>query len=366
MATITKIPNLGDYGVFVDDADLANISLEEWVQTYGDLHLRSLVTIFRDTNIDAERWAELVSAFGRGNSSGVYNFMKQHNITVDTSLPIRERFNITWQNILSGKLQVSKDAYEFVEDTQRTRAPVQAGYAQRVTGTLDQQGHRTGLFAEGELIWHANESGHLTFTPGVCLFSLDNVVGTSTGFAISAPWYERQTEAFRSELDELIAIHSFTPGKMNPGLNEVQDTINKYAFCPEENHIPLVIQSPAGIRGLHYSVTSVVGFKGMLQADSDRLLNIINQGLFADDNVYDHWYSQQSGDFLLFDNSITQHRRRGYIQNRMLYRMATSYSNLSKYQYQPYFQPEFQQQLADQLGEMSQYMGIQFKPFRPQ
>ena len=97
MTTITKIPGLGDYGVFVDGADLENISIEEWQTVYGKLHLDTLVTIFRGTNLTPDRWAELMLAFGRSNSLSPYTFLKKYNLTLDSKLPIQHAFNKMWE-----------------------------------------------------------------------------------------------------------------------------------------------------------------------------------------------------------------------------------------------------------------------------
>jgi hypothetical protein len=103
----------------------------------------------------------------------------------------------------------------------------------------------------------------------------------------------------------------------------------------------------------------------MGQQESDALLARLKSELFAENNVYDHWYKTQHGDLLLFDNSITQHRRLGDVKNRLLYRMGTSYSNLMKYQYQPYRQPEFQRRLEEELADITKVTGQSFKPFNP-
>lgn len=364
MVTITKIPGLGDFGVYVDGADFEHISVQEWKEVYGQLHLDTLVTIFRNTNLTPNRWAELMVAFGRSNAMSPYTLLKKYNIAIDSELPTHEAWNTVWNDLKSGKYPVTAEDMEFVYEAETTRAEVKNGQAQRVTGMRDAQGRRMGIFAEGELLWHSNESGHLAFTPGVGLLAINHVVGTSTGFSTTARWYQEQTESFRSELDQLICRHEFQPGKINPGLNATQDYMFKHNFCPRPNTLPLVIDSPGGITGLHFSPNTVVGFEGMSQSESDRLLQKLKDELFAPNNVHDHWYQTQSGDLLLFDNSITQHRRLGDVKQRLLYRMGTSYRELLAYQYQPYRQTDYQRRLQDELADVSRVTGQDFKPFK--
>jgi hypothetical protein len=363
MVTITKIPGLGDYGVFVDGADLENISIEEWKEVYGKLHLETLVTIFRGTNVDPFKFYTLVNSLGPSNNLSPFAFFKKHNQRLDPSLPNHEAWNKLWKQFLNREIDISDEDYQFITDSENTRASIPNTKVQRVTGMRNEKGERIGIFAEGELLWHCNESGHLAFTPGVGLLTVQCVEGSSTGFNISAPWYERQTEAFRSELDELVCLHHYVPGKMTPGLNEEQNFAFKFNFCPEDNYIPLVIKSPAGIRGLHYSFSTVDGFKDMSKVESDKLLAKLNTELLADSNVYDHLYKDDRQDMLLFDNSITQHRRLGDVSNRLLYRCTSSYSSMLPYQYQPYFQTEYKNKLRNQLNEVHDILNVNFKPF---
>ena len=46
---ISKIPGLGNYGVYVDDVDFNHNTDEEWMEI-GQLYLKNLVVIIRKTN----------------------------------------------------------------------------------------------------------------------------------------------------------------------------------------------------------------------------------------------------------------------------------------------------------------------------
>jgi hypothetical protein len=214
----------------------------------------------------------------------------------------------------------------------------------RVTGKRDSNGNALGMFAEGELLWHSNESGNIVFHPGVGLLAAENVVGSSTGFITTADYYENVSNAFRSELDEMIILHRFTAGKINPGLRVDQDEIMHANMCPvDDTEVPLVIQSPGGITGLHYSINTVHSIKGMSEKESCKIFDMINKELFVEKYIYDHWYKNE-GDFCLFDNSITLHRRLGDIKNRVCYRVQHDYSKIVNGVWQPYFQEKYAQQ----------------------
>lgn len=363
--TISKIPGLGDYGVFVDGLDLQNIDLEEWKSVYGDLHLRSFVTIFRNTKVDATRFGRLVSSFGRSNGMSPYAFFKKYNAKIDASLPRQEAIAKILEQMTKGEINIDPQDHQFIKDVNNIQVPGIPANVHRVSGQLNEKGEPIGVFATGELAWHCNESGHLCFTPGVALMTVQNVGGTATSFSCSVPWYERQSEAFRSELDQLICIHEHVPGKLTPGATNREDYTTKYNFCPVVNHIPLVIKSPIGIKGLHFSYATVTGFKDMRKAESDRLLAKINSELLADSNVYDHWYNDDRPDVLFFENSVTQHRRIGDVTHRLLYRCTTSYCDLLPYQYQPYFQQEYKNKLRELIADVENVMQVKFKPFAP-
>jgi len=129
-------------------------------------------------------------------------------------------------------------------------------------------------------------------------------------------------------------------------------------MCPVDGiKIPMVIQSPGGIRGLHYSVNTIDGVDGMSKEESSKLFARINKGLFADNVVYDHWY-QSDSDLCLFDNSITLHRRLGGIANRLCYRMQYDYTHLQTMPYVPYLQKSFAKQYKKEIRDIVLYLGL--------
>lgn len=345
---VSKIPGLGSYGIIIDGVDLHAVTDEEWMEI-GRLHMKNLVTVIRNCNGDKDRQADLITKWG------------------DTRYCLRaflmKKYDLSWAEIVKLARDRSDDLSELDRTAVRSLFNTQVKTANGkdvslVTGGYDEEGHPLGLFAEGELLWHSNESGTLTWVPGVALLAHNNVVGSATGFVTTPDYYENVSESFRSELNDMIIEHRFTPGKINPGLNEQQDAIMNLNMCPEDDtEVPLVIRSPGGITGLHYSINTVHKIKGMSKADSDRVFEEINKGLFTDQYIYDHWY-QNNNDLMLFDNSITLHRRLGNIQGRMCYRIAHDYTNLQNDVYQPYFQKKYQDQYNNKIKTIVKTTGI--------
>ena len=122
-------------------------------------------------------------------------------------------------------------------------------------------------------------------------------------------------------------------------------------MCPDpDTEIPLVIQSPAGVKGLHYSFNTVTGIKGMSNQEAKKVLEEIRKGL--DPYTYDYWW-ENDDDLLIFDNSIVQHRRLGDTTDRMCLRYQFDYTYLqyksTKKAYIPYLQEPYIQRYKDRM-----------------
>lgn len=347
---ISKIPGLGRFGIYIDDVDFDHMTDEEWMEI-GQLHLSSLVTIIRNASLTTEKYQQLMQKWGTPRDINASKIWKKYRLPMSQLVEKVKTGNtrdlddedIKWLHGVINIMLVENDrVYQMM----------------KVTGKRNDKGEALGMFAEGELLWHSNESGNLTFTPGVSLFAQEGVVGSATGFLTTSDWYEQQSESFRSELDDMIILHKFTPGKINPGLRQDQDFIMYKNMCPVDNTpIPLIIQSPGGIKGLHYSVNTINQIQGMSESESQKLFDRINKELFVDEFIYDHWY-QNNNDLCLFDNSITLHRRLGGIADRMCYRIQYDYSNLIDQAYIPYFQKSFVKQYKNEIHEIVKGLSI--------
>ena len=156
----------------------------------------------------------------------------------------------------------------------------------------------------------------------------------------------------RSELDEMVLIHNFQEGKIN--VNDENNVVYKN-MCPEpETEIPLVIQSPSGIKGLHFPYNTTTRIKDYPIEESVRLLEEIKFKLTQ--YYYDYWW-ENDDDLLIFDNSIVQHRRLGDTSNRLCHRYQFDYTYLSytlnRKPYQPYLQEPYISRYIDKMKTVS-------------
>jgi alpha-ketoglutarate-dependent taurine dioxygenase len=348
---ITKISGFGNYGQIIENADFDHMSDEEWFEI-GRSHLKKLITIFKNPKITKDQWYERITQLGPLKANLRAHFKKKYGKDInalDAS---------TWAGI------DDEDRY-YIESKKYMLEKTEGGkYLTRVYGAKDKDGNLQGVFSSGDVHWHSNESGILTFTPEVSLLGGEYMEGSATGFVQTVDYYESLSESFRSELDEMIIVHRYKLGSMNE--EEYQNpkfrTHVKLGFCPEDgSEVPLVITSPGGIRGLHYSVNTVYQIKGMSLEDSEKIFKILEEGIFKKEYVYDHYY-QNNNDFLMFDNSVTLHRRLGGSEKRKAYRLQYDPGNLLKEAWLPYHQKEFIDAYIDRSIELQNL--LQLKDFK--
>ena len=355
MIRITNIPNLEGYGVFVDNIDFKNLTRTEWMDL-GKLSMQKLVMIIRSTGLDSRSFHQVIKKWGKDRQN--------YAATLFARYP--------WANgqidHIIASTEVPDEEKDIIREFQRVGGCNQkTGNTLRVSGKKI-NGQRIGMFADGELLWHSNESGDIAFTPAVALLGAENMTNSATGFMVTTPYYYSVSDSFRSELDEMILIHNFVPGRINPGLNDPQDNLMYKNMCPDpDTEIPLVIKSPAGIKGLHYSFNTVTGIKGMSNLEAKKVLAEIRKGL--DPYTYDYWW-ENNDDLLIFDNSIVQHRRLGDTTNRLCHRYQFDYTYLqykvTKQNYIPYSQEPYRSRYVMKMniiGSMLKHEGKSFPVF---
>ena len=355
MIRITNIPNLEGYGVFVDDIDFRSLTRTEWMDL-GKLSMQKLVMIIRSTGLDSRSFYQVIKKWGKDRQN--------YAATLFARYP--------WANgqidHIIASTEVPEEEKNIIREFQRVGGCNQkTGNTLRVSGKKI-NGQRIGMFADGELLWHSNESGDIAFTPAVALLGAENMTNSATGFMVTTPYYYSVSDSFRSELDEMVLIHNFVPGRINPGLNDPQDNLMYKNMCPDpDTEIPLVIESPAGIKGLHYSFNTVTGIKGMSNLEAKKVLAEIRKGL--DPYTYDYWW-ENDDDLLIFDNSIVQHRRLGDTTNRLCHRYQFDYTYLqykvTKQNYIPYSQEPYRSRYVDKMnliGKMLKHEGKSFPIF---
>lgn len=325
---ILKIPGLGRFGAFIDDLDLDNISDDQWKEI-GHVHLNTLVTILRNVKVkDVHTYERLMSIWGPPRHNRPLHFYEKYGKKIKDLVFNNELDENDKQTLMNARdWQVNKKLNTV-----------------RVTPKKDFRGKNIGIFGDGELKWHSNECGDIFFTPGVSLLGREFMTNSCTGFLTTPDWYEEQSESFRSQLDEMIIIHNYKPAMINPVYVETQEAFYKDNMCPDsDSKIPLVIKSPAGIKGIHLGINTFDRIEGMSKQESDQIFSYIEKTLFVDKYIYKHWY-QQDNDLCLFDNSITLHNREikdnGTAPDRVGWRLQYDFTNLVG-EYEPYFQKEF-------------------------
>ncbi|WP_428034829.1 TauD/TfdA dioxygenase family protein [Amphritea sp.] len=334
---VSSINGMGSYGVYIDDVDFENLTDEEWKEI-GHIHLKNLVTIIRNCNLSSKKQLQWMKKFGNPKHGIFYRMMKKYGTS-----SLRELAHLSHDD---SNLMDPEDKIVMKEHS-RVRA--------RVSAIKDDKGRPMGLFDEGELLWHSNEGGTLAFTPGVALLGEKCMVGSSTGFLQTADYYESVSDSFRSELDEMVLTHRYMPGLINPRLD---DELGRSNMCPVDDvEIPMVITSPGGIKGLHYPLNTAYGICGMTKAEADKVFEEVNKYLLTDQYIFDHKY-QSDNDLMLFDNSITLHRRLDSVPGRLAYRIQHDYSEIQDGFWQPYSQELFAEKYREESEDMAKTLGL--------
>lgn len=340
-----KVSSKHNYAVYIDGVDFDHMTDDQWLEI-GQIHMDNLVTIIRNCNVKHNEITKWTSKWGPSRYSGMYFICSYYS-----GYTAKEVIHMA----LRDDSRIGEHHRALIKNRFKTKGP--AG-TQRVTDIRDKKGDHTGIFPDGELKWHSNEAGNHIFAPGVALLGVQNMKGSSTGFLETATYYEEVSESFRSELDEMIVIHRHKPGMLHVKDLGDQDDMMRINMTPnEESYIPMVIQSPGGIRGMHYSINTVDGIVGMSKEESDKVFETINAGLMP--HAWDHWY-ENDNDWLFFDNSITNHRRLGDVNNRLGLRVQHAYDHIQIPAYNPYFQREHAMLYEERLSELNAFTEANF------
>lgn len=307
---VTKVPGFGSYGCYVDNFEYDSIAAWKELQK---INLKNLITIVR------------------GNGTDKFKKIYQY-------IPFIGKIRYSKYVASSKKTAETKKQYSIINPESNENYLTW----HRVSGKKDQNNRPLGLFGETELLWHSDESGRYEFLPLTVLYGNNGMRKSATGFIQFADWFNQQTESFKSELREMRVVHGWKPYSIEPQGTIADEEIMKESFLHplKENAVmPLVMHSPGGIEGLHYSVNSILKFNDMSKEESDSLINRLNKELFVDQYKFNYWWENDRGDFILFDNSITIHNRMTdpnesmttVLSNREAFRIPLDYASCEDY-----------------------------------
>lgn len=335
---VSRIPNFGSFGVYVDDIDMNQMNDEQW-EKLGRLFVDELLLIFRNITINKEQFLDWVPKWGPLKSNVRMSFYKKYGQDFDARDPS------TWDIVDDEDRQWLETRSSQLEETSDGR------YLSRVYGRRDENGVPLGYFSAGEVHWHANESSNLIFSPGVALLGWEEMQNSATCFVQTVDLYESLEDSFRRELDEMILVHEYIPGRMNE--NEHTDPNlqlhMKKAFCPVDgSETPLVLTAPNGRKGFRYTVNSTAHIKGMSEAEAQKVFDRLDKLVFDQKWIYEHWYQQGRKDLLCFDNSVTLHKRLGGEEGRKGFRQQFDLSPMMDVPWEPWKQHPYYHEIYKQ------------------
>jgi alpha-ketoglutarate-dependent taurine dioxygenase len=331
---VSKLDGLGSYGTIIDNFNWNDPASYDILKT---VNLKSLVTVVR--------------GYGKDNFPALCkHFNRVVRDRVPGSLRVL-RYGRDWRNCLTEQDKAAIHAtkqWAIADDITTGWNPITAKKAPN--------GLARGIYGGTEMDWHTDETYSPTFAPVVALYGVNNMKVTHTSFLQTADWYESQSESFRSEIHDLIAIHKWDSEVVQPGMDEVNQLAIKSSIMPDEYaETPLVLTSPGGIKGINFSLL-ITGFKDVSEAESTRILDHIRQTLFKQEYMYSYFWEYNQGDLILFDQSITMHARKvnenfdveTELKKRLAYRNTGEFAGMTDYN--PYHHKEYADRRRERIA----------------
>jgi alpha-ketoglutarate-dependent taurine dioxygenase len=345
---ISRISNFGNFGVYVDDIDMNNITEDEWTEL-GKLFVKELLVIFRNIKIDKTQYLDWMPKWGPLKSNIRMQFYKKYGKGFDS------RDSSTWDSVSEEDRRWLEIRSAQLEESGDGR------FLTRVYGRKDAEGRSLGYFSHGEVEWHANESSSLLFSPGVALLGWEMMENSATCFVQTVDLYESLDESFRAELDEMVLVHEYNPGRLNE--NELTDSTLAYhmklAFCPiDGTETPLVITAPNGRKGLRYTVNTRARIKNASDNETQKIFDRLDKLVFDEKWIHNHWYEKDRSDLLCFDNSVTLHKRIGGHEDRKAFRQQFDLSPLLDNPWEPWkHQPKYHEIYKEDITQLINLTG---------
>ncbi len=194
-----------------------------------------------------------------------------------------------------------------------------------VTNRRDNEGQKTGLFADGEIGWHSN---------GVCIPNLKEICvglycvepadGSVTRWVNTRRAYQNLSESEKSEFENLVLQLKFRNNKFYKfDDSDFEMKVLKNLDVVEK---PLVMSHPFTEKnGLYFPHHFVENFRDLsgLTCEKKSLLERLEKIVFKDEYIYDHLWSK--GDIVFSDQLHSLHKRNDFSGDRLLYRTAFDY-----------------------------------------
>jgi len=178
----------------------------------------------------------------------------------------------------------------------------------RVTYRRDEKNLPTGIFANGELDWHCDQSSFDDAQRVIALASVSDSKNSRTQFLCTHDAYESLSGDMRSMVKELVVKHKWVMGAVAPGLDLAQNLIAKYNSVPIDGmETNLYSETVTGLSGLKLPTHSFNGFVGMSREESDKILAELNKAVFKEEYIYSQDW--EDGQIVFMDQEITLHNR---------------------------------------------------------
>lgn len=311
---LETLNGFGSLGCEVLDLNLNTASDDELVE-FGRVIADQLCVLVRKENcsLKPERLNHIAKVFGDPYGG-------EH-------LPQQNPYHLIEKKKQNGTL--NRQDLKVLKEMRKIRNGIEENLGQIwVTGKKDEEGDYLGLFADGELDWHSDRQGTGNFCPCIGLMAIEGTEGTSTEFLQTADAYEALSSKDKNFLNNLTAIHSYTPGKIAPGLNVSQDNIVRMNMCPiDMSEVPVVCNSPTGRKGIRLSYNTIVGFLGHTEKETSDIIKWMKDIFLKEEYVYHHDW--QDGDIVWMDQTITVHRRPTKdCSKRVMIRQTCNFDNI--------------------------------------
>ncbi len=198
-----------------------------------------------------------------------------------------------------------------------------------VTDRKDSEGNKIGMFGGGELGWHSNgNSRHLIDKILISLYCIEGDPNTTLSVChTSKPFYDLSDEEqeYWKTIKIRLKFQNDTMYHLDEGDPELE-----FMSQNKGSIRPLVGQHPHTNRFYFYfPYHFIVGaWEGKKKIDHLAMIERLKPIIFQSKYQFHHVFAK--GDLLLMDQFTTLHRRTPVMGDRLLWRIASDYSKLSK------------------------------------